>query len=243
MSGPGRRTVLALAVLTLGSFAWGSVEPQPLFLQRAVETGLRFRHVNGARGRFHMPEIMGSGVALFDYDNDGDLDVYLVQGKTLDDETGAEGERREPAVQERRRGADGSRELRFTDVTEQAEVGLHAVGWAWPSETIDNDGWRDVYVTNFGSNVLYRNNGDGTFSDITASAGVDDARWSTSAAFVDYDRDGDLDLFVVNYVAFTVAGAKVCKDNAGARDYCPPGAYARSLHACSATMGRCGSRT
>ena len=91
---------------------------------------------------------------------------------------------------------------------------------------IDNDGWRDLYVTNFGSNVLYRNNGNGTFTDVTAAAGVDDPRWSTSAAFLDYDRDGDLDLFVVNYVAFSVSGDKVCTDHAGARDYCPPGAYA-----------------
>ena len=91
---------------------------------------------------------------------------------------------------------------------------------------VDNDGWQDLYVTSFGSNVLYRNRGDGTFEDVTGRAHVDDPRWTTSAAFLDYDRDGDQDLFLANYVAFTMAGNKVCTDHAGARDYCPPGAYA-----------------
>jgi hypothetical protein len=91
---------------------------------------------------------------------------------------------------------------------------------------VDNDAWLDLYVTAFGSNVLYRNRGDGSFADVTREAGVDDPRWSTSAAFLDYDRDGDLDLFLVNYVAFTVTNNRRCTDGTGARDYCPPGAYA-----------------
>ncbi len=148
-----------------------------------------------------------------------------MQGRPLGDARRAEQLRQSP-VQERSHRARIAGELHFTDVTDQAKVGLSAVGMGVAVGDIDNDGWRDLYVTNFGSNVLYRNNGDGTFSDVTATAGVDDPRWSTSAAFLDYDRDGDLDLIVVNYVAFTVAGDKVCTDHAGARDYCPPGAYA-----------------
>ena len=114
----------------------------------------------------------------------------------------------------------------FTDVTDRAGVGGRAVGMGVAVGDVDNDGWLDLYVTAFGSNTLYRNRGDGTFADVTGAAHVDDPRWSTSAAFFDYDRDGDLDLFVVNYVAFTVAGNKACTDKVGARDYCPPGAYA-----------------
>jgi hypothetical protein len=90
----------------------------------------------------------------------------------------------------------------------------------------DNDGDPDLYVTNFGPNVLYRNNADGTFSDVTAGAGVDDPNWSTSTAFTDYDRDGDLDLFVANYVQFTVKANKRCAGADGKPDYCGPQAYA-----------------
>ena len=91
---------------------------------------------------------------------------------------------------------------------------------------VDNDGWQDLYVTAFGSNVLYRNRGDGTFADVTARADVDDPRWTTSAAFIDYDRDGDHDLFLANYVAFTSPATRCAPIMLGARDYCPPGAYA-----------------
>jgi len=191
-----------------------------LFIDATEQSGLRFTHDNGATGRYYMPEMMGSGVALFDYDNDGDLDVYLIQGTSID-----------PG-----RAATGNRLFRneglvngvphFTDVTDRAGVGMEGVGMGVAVGDIDNDGWLDVYVTAFGSNVLYRNRGDGTFEDMTARAHVDDSRWSTSAAFLDYDRDGDQDLFLANYVAFTKAGNKVCTDHAGARDYCPPGAYA-----------------
>jgi hypothetical protein len=202
--------------------AWATAsEP---FREAAGPSGLLFGHTNGATGHYYMPEIMGSGVALFDYDNDGDLDVYLVQGRELGDAAPSGGGNR--LFRNDLIGPGSRGQLHFTDVTDQAKVGLSAVGMGVAVGDIDNDGWRDLYVTNFGSNVLFRNNGDGTFRDITAEAGVDDPRWSTSAAFLDYDRDGDLDLMVVNYVAFNVAGDKACTDHAGARDYCPPRAYA-----------------
>jgi hypothetical protein len=192
----------------------------------ATETGLQFTHDNGARGQFYLPEIMGSGVALFDYDGDGDLDVYLVQGRPLDDAHGAgRGHGNRLFRNDLTVDAHGTRTLRFTDVTDQAHVGLDAVGMGVAVGDYDNDGRLDLYVTNFGPNVLLHNNGDGTFTDMTKTAGVEDARWSSSAAFVDYDRDGYLDLVVAHYVDFTVANNKQCFDPVGTRDYCAPKAY------------------
>ena len=195
----------------------------------ADASGLHFVHDNGARGEFWLPEIMGAGAALFDYDNDGDLDVFLVQGAA------PPAERRMPA----RRSPDEGRtsrlfrndldrpggRLRFTDVTAQAGVGLVAQGMGAIVGDIDGDGDLDLYVTTFGDNVLYRNDGNGRFTDVTATANAGDSRWSSSAVFVDYDRDGDLDLFVGNYVDFTPAGNKPCTEPAGGRDYCAPQAY------------------
>jgi hypothetical protein len=188
---------------------------------------LSFTHTNGASGQFYIPELMGSGVALVDYDNDGDLDVFLVQGGPLDAGTGKPGR---PATSRLFRNdlpkaGDGRRTLHFTDVTAKAGVGLVAYGMGAAVGDYDNDGDLDLFVTSFGPETLYRNNGDGTFTDVTAQAGVSDPLWSASAAFLDYDRDGDLDLFVANYLDFTVAGNKVCADPLGARDYCGPRAY------------------
>jgi hypothetical protein len=198
-------------------FALGATEP-PLFVESAAATGLAFTHINGAAGQYHMPEVMGSGAALFDYDNDGDLDVFLVQGGPIEPQTGS------PASRLFRNDLGGGR-LRFTDVTDRAGVGLRAYGMGATVGDYDNDGDLDLFVTSFGPETLFRNNGNGTFTDVTQDAGVSDDFWSTSAAFLDYDRDGDLDLFVANYLDFTVANNKLCHDAVGARDYCTPRAY------------------
>jgi enediyne biosynthesis protein E4 len=194
----------------------------PPFVDAAAETGLTFTHRNGAAGRFAIVEIMGAGVALVDYDNDGDLDVFLVQGGALDAARGAQSRlfRNDLAVT-----ASGTRTLRFTDVTDKAGLTPHGYGMGVAAGDYDNDDDTDLYVTAFGSNALYRNNGNGSFTDVTAQAKVDDPRWSASAAFADYDRDGDLDLFVVNYLDFTLAGNKLCYDPTGARDYCGPRSF------------------
>jgi hypothetical protein len=213
----------ALIVLSAGPGRAGvHAAPEPLFAERAAATGLVFTHANGATGGYYLPEVMGAGVALFDFDNDGDLDVFLVQGGALDGSgpTTSRLFRNDLTI-----GADGRRSLHFTDVTERAGVGLRAYGMGVAVGDYDNDGYLDLFVTAFGPDTLYHNNGDGTFTDVTKQAGVSDAYWSTSAAFVDYDRDGKLDLFVANYVDFTTAANQLCSDPVGARDYCGPRAY------------------
>jgi hypothetical protein len=193
----------------------------PIFVEAAAASGLTFSHVNGATGRYYMPEIMGAGVALFDYDNDGDLDVFLVQGGPL-----PEGQRSDGTCRLFRNDltidSKGHRALHFTDVTERAGVGVRLYGMGAAVGDYDNDGYQDLFVTSFGSVTLFHNNGDGAFSDVTRQAGVTDSGWSTSAAFVDYDRDGFLDLFVDHYIDFTVVANRLCSDPTGARDYCSP---------------------
>jgi hypothetical protein len=203
----------------------------PLFRDASAEAGLQFQHFTGATGEFYMPEIMGPGCALFDYDRDGDLDVYLIQGALLDEKKKLSEARFppppnwQPGNRLLRNELVPSGKLRLTDVTAKAGLGHAGFGMGVATGDIDNDGDVDLYVTNLGSNLLYRNNGNGTFTNITAQAGVDDPRWSTSAAFFDYDRDGDLDLFVANYVDFTVKSHKRCTAATGEVDYCTPAAY------------------
>lgn len=198
-------------------------------------TGLDFVYFNGMTGAFLLPEITGGGAALFDYDRDGDLDLYLVQGgmlkpgKTRSDALFPpvyEGPltdrlyRNELTVRD-----DGTRSARFVDVTTEAGLPSFGYGMGVTAGDFNNDGRTDLYVTNFGSNQMLRNNGDGTFSDVTAETGTDDPRWSVSAAFVDYDLDGRLDLFVGNYVTIDFAIDKPCYTVGGALDYCGPLAY------------------
>ena len=158
--------------------------PAPIFVESSAATGLTFTHVNGATGEYYIAEEMGAGVALIDYDNDGDLDVFFVQEGTLIPRppgraTRGQGSRlfRNDLVA----GKDGP-QLRFTDVTEQAHLDTVTFGMGVATADYDGDGDVDLLVTSFGPETLYRNNGDGTFTDVTATAGISDQRWSTSAA-------------------------------------------------------------
>ncbi len=183
------------------------------FTEITREVGLDFVHETGARGDLLLMEIMAAGAALFDFDNDGDLDIYLTSGHSglMDNFDG-------DAVTNRlfRQEADG----RFVDVTSGSGLDNHGYGMGVAIGDIDNDGDLDLYATNLGRDHLYRNRGDGTFEDVTHSMGVDMNRWSTSAAFFDYDRDGRLDLYVAHYVQYD-PGRK-CFDFAGRPDYCGP---------------------
>src|SRR5262245_34964774 len=200
----------------------GSAKAEPLFVESAAAMGLVFTHVNGATGQYYLPEMMGAGVALFDYDNDGDLDVFLVQSGAINGSSppGCRLFRNDLTV-----SPDGRRTLRFTDVTSQAGIAVRGYGMGVAVGDYDNDGYLDLFVTGFGATTLLHNNGNGTFTDSTMQAGVASEGWTTSAAFVDFDRDGNLDLFVARYVDFSVAGNKQCTDSVGARDYCGPRSY------------------
>jgi hypothetical protein len=189
------------------------------FRDVASETGLNFTHFNGAEGRYYMPEIVGSGVAVFDYDGDGDQDVFLVQGDV------ASGPSKGPGHQLFRNELIPSGSLRFMDVTPASGLGKKSVGMGVAVGDIDNDGRPDLYATSYGPNHLFRNLGEGRFADVTKEAGVGEDRWSTSAVFVDYDLDGLQDLFVLNYVDFNPATETECKSHQGKRDYCGPQVY------------------
>lgn len=205
------------------------------FVDRATEVGLQFVHFNGMSGEFYFPEMLPPGVGLLDYDNDGDLDIYLVQSRML-----GEGKTLSNALFPPQGGLplkgrlyrndlevrlDGTRTLRFTDVTEQSRIDARGYGMGVAAGDVDNDGCVDLYLTNFGPNQLWRNNCDGTFVDVSRSSGTDDPGWGVSAAFLDYDRDGWLDLYVGNYAQYQIATDQKCTNLNGRRDYCTPATY------------------
>ena len=191
----------------------------PLFKEVAEQVGLKFQHYNGMSGKFYLPEITGSGAALFDFDNDGDLDVFLVQGNVLGPNT-----RPNETLSGKlfRNDLIPGKTLSFTDVTQKSGIVATGYGMGAAVGDINNDGLPDLYLSNLGSNQMYLNKGDGKFVDVTKESGADDPRWSTSASFFDYDRDGWLDLMIVNYADFSATNNPACYAATTARDYCTP---------------------
>ena len=180
--------------------AGGFVKSGPvIFKDVASSAGLtKWKHVVGTPDKSYIVETLGSGVALLDYDNDGWLDIYLVNGTTYD---AMSGKTTVPHAALFHNNHDGT----FTDVTAKAGVANDRWGVGAVVGDFDNDGWPDIYVTNFGKNRLYRNNHDGTFTDVAEKAGVALGNWSTGATWGDYDGDGLLDLFVPGYVHYDMA--------------------------------------
>ena len=187
----------------------------PWFEERAATSGLNFEYRSGHDQRYLFPEIIGGGVALFDMDNDGDLDAYLVQGGSL---TG-----NDPADSNRLFANQGKGT--FLDVSEGNATADRGYGMGVATGDYDNDGDVDLYVTNLGPNVLLRNEGSGRFTEVSREAGVADDGWGTSATFLDYDADGYLDIFVTNYLHWKLELEQDCYNPSGLLDYCLPTNY------------------
>ncbi|MGH8246012.1 MAG: FG-GAP repeat domain-containing protein, partial [Gammaproteobacteria bacterium] len=199
-----------------------------LFEDATVKSGLAFRHDNSKTGRKYLPETMSGGVAIFDFDNDEAMDVFFVNGArlTVPQSDTAEPEKSDARYWNRlyRNRGDGA----FADVTEQSGVQGRGYGMGVAAADYNNDGYTDLLVTTAGAKgrssvILYRNDQGKRFVDATAGAGLQVEGWATSAGFFDYDRDGDLDLFVCRYVKFSYAEDRRCGLNTAAgRSYCHP---------------------
>jgi hypothetical protein len=192
------------------------------FVDVTSEAGVKFQYLASHTSKKYLPETMGAGVGLFDYDNDGRLDIFLLNGAPISDPepSGAAPQKPGPNYWDRlyHQKADGT----FEDVTEKA--GLRGVGYSMGVAVgdYDNDGYEDLYVTAYGGNKLYHNNGDGAFTDVTEKAGVGGSGWSTSAAWVDLDNDGLLDLVVLRYLDWSFHDIWCGERKEGYRSYCHP---------------------
>ena len=214
--------ILCRGICVLGIAVCGTAVAAQVFEVKSPK-GLDFTLQNSPTSRKYLIETMPGGVALLDYNNDGLLDIFVVNGGRVTDPMGMPEnfDRHDPRYWNRlyRQNKDGS----FTDVTEQAglaNAGDGNYGMGVAVGDYDNDGYPDLYVTSYGKNILYHNNGDGTFTDVTAKAGIAGGGWSVSAGFFDYDNDGKLDLFVTRYMDWDTKHSKDCGGNY--HTYCPP---------------------
>jgi hypothetical protein len=190
-----------LLALLLLAFAASQEKPTlPVFTDVTKQAGISFRHCLGDDEISNIVEATGSGCAFLDFDGDGWMDIYAVNGRYLEGISDPDSRYKNVRTTSRlyRNKGDGT----FEDVTEKAGVGAFGYGMGVAVGDYDNDGHPDIYVTNFGKNILYHNNGNGTFTDVTAKAGVACGQWSVGAIWIDYDKDGYLDLFVGNYLEF-----------------------------------------
>jgi enediyne biosynthesis protein E4 len=202
-----------------------------IFEDVTAKSGISFKQEASRTTQKYLPESMVGGVAMFDYDNDGWLDLFFVNGAKLLDPMprGAKPDKSDPRYWNRlyQNNRDGT----FTDVTERAGLQGHFYGMGVATGDYDNDGNADLLVTNLGGNILYHNNGDGTFTDVTAKAGVGGSGWCTGACFVDYDRDGHLDLIVSRYVEWDFSENVFCGGHEpGYRAYCHPDQFNPITH-------------
>lgn len=199
-----------------------AASPAAKFVDVTASLRVRFQHAASHTSKKYLLETMGPGVALFDYDNDGRLDLYLVNGARLDDPTptGAIPEKTEPRYWNRlfHQKSDGT----FEDVTEKAGLQGAGYGMGVAVGDYDNDGFEDLFVTGYGGNHLYHNHGDGTFTDVTDKAGVSGGGWSSSAAWVDLDGDGLLDLIVLRYLQWDFTDIWCGERKQGYRSFCHP---------------------
>ena len=214
-------TLLLAALLgmlggTAGTLALQQDPPPVRFSNVAAAAGIQFRHENGATPEKFLPETMSAGALFFDYDNDGWLDIFLVNGGSFADATKAA-----RAQHRLYRNTGGGT---YRDVTASSSIEVSGFGMGACSADYDNDGWADLYVTSVGGNRLYHNTGKNGFADVTPTAGVAGGMWSSSCAFADIDNDGYVDLFVTRYVDFTPENNKYCRfDKLMA--YCHPNVY------------------
>ena len=183
-------------VVLLCAFIYIRVQGSIVLSDVTQETGITFKHTDGGSGERYLVETVSAGLALLDYDNDGDVDIYFLNGALL------KGAKVDSKPRNRLYRNDGG--LTFTDVTREARVGHEGFGLGVAAGDYDNDGDVDIYLNNYGANVLYRNNGNGSFTDVTREAGVaNGSQVGSGACFLDMDRDGDLDLYVSNYLEFS----------------------------------------
>jgi len=209
----------SIAIVAMANF--GSALQQNAavtFSTIAVQAGINFKHESGATPQKYMPETMGAGALIFDYDSDGWPDVFLVNGGSFADA--------KVAAAARHRLYQNSGNGKFKDATATSGISVSDYAMGACSADYDNDGWPDLYVTGVRSNKLYRNNGGEGFVDVTARSGAGGVGlWSSSCAFADIDNDGDVDLFVTNYVDFTPDNNKHCTAGPNIRTYCHPNVY------------------